>query len=128
MKCIIAGTRHVTSMRIVEQAIRESGFEDQITEVVCGGTRGVDALGERWAKARGIPVRYFKANWSRYGLVGGPIRNEQMAHYADALILVWDGYSKGSKNMLTIAQKNGLVICQRQYVKRGHRVPQVREL
>lgn len=118
MKCIIAGSRSMTSRRILDQVIRESGFEDKITEVICGGARGADHLGAKWARARGISIRYFKAEWLKYGEAAGPIRNSKMAHYADALILVWDGFSFGSKDMLAKAEDNGLLICQRQFRKR----------
>lgn len=40
----------------------------------------------------------------------GPIRNAEMAEYADAVILMWDGKSKGTLNMLNTAHKKGLEI------------------
>jgi len=103
MKTIIAGSRNITAAKSVEDAIKESGFE--ITEVVCGSARGVDTLGELWAKANKIPVRYFPAEWKKFGLSAGHKRNAQMAEYAEALILVWDGRSKGSKSMRDLAEK-----------------------
>jgi hypothetical protein len=33
-----------------------------------------------------------------------------MAQYADALIAFWDGKSKGTKNMIDEAKKQGLII------------------
>ena len=33
-----------------------------------------------------------------------------MAEYADALILFWDGQSKGSKSMLSEARKHGILV------------------
>ena len=43
MKTIIAGSRSITDIQLLYDAIRESGF--QITEVVCGEARGADRLG-----------------------------------------------------------------------------------
>lgn len=95
MKVIIAGSRGITDYAIVERAIRESGF--QITEVVSGTARGVDRLGERWAAEHGIPVAPFPADW-KIGKNAGILRNAQMAEYAEAAIIIWDGSSNGSPN------------------------------
>lgn len=107
MKTIIAGCREITNSRIVFNAIQEAGW--LITEVVSGCARGVDASGELWARTFGIPVKHFPANWS-LGPKAGPIRNRQMAEYADALIAVWDGKSKGTKNMIAEAHARGLKV------------------
>lgn len=77
-------------------------------EIVCGKARGADSLGEQYAKERGIPVRYFPADWRTLGQSAGYQRNIQMAQYADALIAFWDGQSKGTKHMVETAQEFGL--------------------
>lgn len=112
MKVIIAGSRTINNYDLVSQAIKESGFE--ITEVVSGGAHGVDQSGERWGKLNSVPIKIFRAEWNKLGKFAGPTRNKQMAQYADALVLVWDGKSRGSKSMLDEATKRGLKI----YVKR----------
>lgn len=86
----------------------DSGF--QITEVVSGGQRGVDAMGEIWAESKNIPVHVEEADWILYGRAAGPIRNRKMAEYADALIAVWDGHSRGSLSMIQEATRTGLKI------------------
>ena len=65
---------------------------------------GVDTLGEEWAKENNIPVDYFPANWETHGRAAGQIRNKKMAARADALLLIWDGKSRGSRSMLNIWQ------------------------
>lgn len=60
----------------------------------------------RWgANEQGIPVVEFPADCKLHRKAAGPIRNEQMAQYADALILVWDGKSAGSSSMLGLARR-----------------------
>ena len=108
MKTIIAGSRHITDSSVLIAAIAASGFE--ITEVVSGGARGVDALGERYADFAGIPVALFPPDWKRHGRAAGPIRNRQMAEYGDALIAIWDGKSRGTKNMIETARDLGLEV------------------
>lgn len=112
MRVIIAGSRTVTRLSAVRQAIIDSGFN--ITEVVSGGAAGVDRLGERWARINSVPVKRFPAAWrDRDGCVNrgaGMIRNRQMGEYAEALIAVWDGESPGTKDMIEVARKAGLVV------------------
>lgn len=108
MRTIIAGSRDITDQMIVESAVVESGFS--VTSVVCGEARGVDLLGKRWANKQKIPVISFPAQWSVHGKSAGFIRNTQMAENADALIAIWDGSSRGTKMMIDIAKKKGLVV------------------
>lgn len=108
MKVIVAGSRGITDMDVVASAITNSGFE--IDEVVCGGAKGVDVLGAAWAQERNIPVKWFPAQWHRYGNGAGRERNVEMARYADALIAIWDGQSSGTAHMLHIAPMHGLKI------------------
>lgn len=111
MKVIIAGSRFIKDYNLVAEAIKESGFN--ITEVVCGAANGVDSLGERYAKENGIKLSYFYADWKGLGKRAGHARNEQMGNYANALVAVWDGESKGTKHMITYAKKKKLLV----YVK-----------
>lgn len=105
MKVIVAGSRSISDIGQVEQAIAESGFE--ITEAVSGTARGVDQLGEQWAEARGIPVKRFPANWTRDGKGAGFIRNWEMGLYADAAVLAWDGKSRGTHYMMNCMKRLG---------------------
>lgn len=106
MKVIIAGTRYkdkknkiaFDDYKLVVEAATRCGFE--ITEVVCGMAIGVDKLGEKYANANNIPVKPMPADWNKHGRAAGPIRNKQMAEYADAAVIVWDGVSSGSRNMI----------------------------
>jgi len=104
MRVIIAGGRDFNDYVAVENAIRCSGFE--ITEVVSGGARGADQLGERYAMARGINLVRFPADWERHGKRAGPLRNNQMAEYADALIAMPG--STGTRHMIAAARRRGL--------------------
>lgn len=108
MKTIIAGSRSISDKAQLEKAIEQSGFT--ITEVVSGMAGGVDKLGYYWAFDNQIKCKQFTADWAKYGLKAGPIRNGEMAKYADALIAVWDGKSKGTKDMIEQANKKKLKV------------------
>jgi hypothetical protein len=112
MRVIVAGSRDFTNMKqgfdVLGKLIKES------VEIVSGGARGADAIGEAWAKSKGCKLTVFPAEWATYGKSAGYKRNVQMAEYAkqDAgmLIAFWDGQSKGTKHMIDIATKYGLAI------------------
>lgn len=106
MKVVIAGSRYKDTEKkipfddygLIVQTIERSGYN--ITEVVCGMAIGVDRLGEQWAINRSIPVKEMPADWNRFASAAGPIRNRDMAIYADAAIIIWDGRSEGTRNMI----------------------------
>ena len=108
MKVIIAGSRHITDADALRALIDSTGWD--ITEVVSGGCRGVDIMGEEWATERCIPVRTFVADWAQYGREAGELRNREMAHYADGLILLWDAKSPGASCMLRESAKADIPI------------------
>lgn len=108
MKTIIAGMRYFTDYTQVRLAIEKSGFI--ISEVVSGCALGVDRCGEAYSHAYHLPLKQFPADWDKYGVRAGPIRNQQMAQYADALVAVWDGESKGTANMIKQAKAFNLKV------------------
>lgn len=104
MKAIIAGSRSLadTDSRLVTAAIEtvvDDCFQYRLTEIVCGGAEGADRIGEQWGKDHNLPIRYFKPDWS-LGRGAGIVRNKQMGKYADVLIALWDGKSKGTAQMI----------------------------
>lgn len=118
MKTIIAGSRTITDYAAVCKAVADSGFA--VTEVVSGHASkrkvgeewlpSVDLLGERWSREflHKAPT-LFRPNWL-IGKQAGYVRNVEMAEYAEALIAVWDGESRGTKHMIDIARAKGLAI------------------
>lgn len=100
MKLIIAGSRDISLTNLSMYHFVNYFFDYRNpSEVVSGGAKGVDTYGEEFAANRGIPIKRFEADWYSHGKAAGPMRNKQMAKYADRLLLVWDGESRGSANM-----------------------------
>jgi hypothetical protein len=99
MKVIIAGSRHIRlDLSHIDEIVAASGFK--ITEVVSSDCGGVANDGEFWGVIRKLRTNKFAADWPNYGKAAGPLRNRQMADYADSLIAVWDGKSPDTKNMI----------------------------
>ena len=101
MKTIIAGSRDFNDYETLLAVLLKVGWH--ISEVVSGGAHGVDQLGERFAKANGITYTVFKADWDQFGRRAGMLRNKEMANYADACVVIWNGHSSGSADMIETA-------------------------
>lgn len=109
MKLIIAGSRTVHAS--VEELCALLGhFNLMPTEIVSGTAKGIDQCGEALARAVGLPIKSFPADWDRYGKSAGHKRNAQMAEYADCLLLIWDGQSRGSAGMKAVMEKMGKIV------------------
>lgn len=106
MKTIVAGSRTFTDDKVVVDAMIACGWD--ITEIVSGGAKGVDAIGEEIARATCTPLTIYFANWKKHKKAAGILRNVEMAKNAQALVAVWDGVSPGTKHMIEVATKHGL--------------------
>ncbi len=131
MNVIIAGSRNIKNGLYVVHALVQAStvFPKQpITEIVSGAcgidaddpkreqkkSRGVDGLGEAYALRKGIPIRRFYPSWASLGPAAGPIRNEEMACYAQALVAIPETEhpvpGSGTWDMISRAEKHGLFV------------------
>jgi hypothetical protein len=103
MKVVIAGTRTFSNpifSTVISWAVKKSGFP--VSTVVWGVCpSGIDQLAKAFARARKLPDLPFPADWKLYKKAAGPIRNGQMARACDAGIVIYDGRSPGSVDMLS---------------------------
>jgi hypothetical protein len=115
MKLIVAGSRSIQDRTFVFHELNQR--KEAIDEVVSGMALewlwdkdplagGPDRYGFEWAKENGIPVAPFPADWSK-GKAAGMKRNAEMADYADAAFVFWDGESTGSVDMVKQMKKRG---------------------
>lgn len=102
-KLVIAGSRSISDFKLVEEAYCHSSFK--AIEVVSGMAGGVDQVAIQLARKLELPVAKFPADWDNLGRRAGAVRNVEMARYADAGLLVWDGSSPGTQNMLDQLKK-----------------------
>lgn len=115
MRTIIAGSRSCKDIKELENALAKCKWRPSV--VLSGKAEGADKLGEMWAKANKVPVEEYPADWDNKAQaedfvkeLAGFKRNFEMALRAEALILIWDGKSKGAKDMLNTANKRGLKV------------------
>lgn len=104
MKFVVAGGRNIKEItaygKLVELRITRTHPFCGATEIVCGMAMGADMAGKIYGDYYGIPVMSFEPDYNKYGRYRAPkIRNSKMAVYGDALVLIWDGKSGGSRHM-----------------------------
>lgn len=123
LRVIIAGSRDFDDFPKLMNSCNDvlSGITNKYNDlckirIVSGTARGADQLGEQYAKIVGYEVSRFPADWDRLGKRAGYVRNDEMAKFAVAdgnygvLIAFWDGKSKGTKHMISLAEKKGLEV------------------
>ena len=99
MKLLIAGSRSITSFDLSPYVPAD------VELIITGGAKGVDTLAEAYAKERGIPTVTVKPCYERYGRAAPILRDEEMVDLADAVLVIWDGKSKGTQHTVAYAQK-----------------------
>lgn len=110
MRIIIAGSKGFTNYKYIKDKTDdvinyyiEQGVDRSDIIIISGTAKGVDQLGEYYAKENGYALERYPADLS-LGNKAGPIRNRQMAEKSDVCIVFWDGSSPGSMNMYKTAQ------------------------
>lgn len=77
-------------------------------QIVSGGARGADKMGEEFAKYYGHQLKIMPADWDTYGKAAGYRRNADMADYADGCIVYWNEISKGTGHMIDLAKRKDI--------------------
>ena len=123
MRIIIAGSRDFNDYDLLQseglhiiRELKSEGFDTSrnIVEIVSGGARGADLLGEKFANRYKLKIKRFIPDWDGLGKRAGYVRNAEMATYAKqdsqlgVLLACWDGKSRGTKSMIDLAEKHGL--------------------
>ena len=109
-KIIVAGSRGFSDYDTLKDKLDYYLSNLTDIEIVSGGAKGADRLGEQYAELSGYPVKVFKADWDNLGKRAGMVRNKEMSSYADYLVAFWDGKSVGTKAMIDMAKKDGLKV------------------
>lgn len=108
IRLIIAGSRRFNDYsRAKDYLDRRFPLGSEIV-VISGTAQGADRIGEQWAESRGYPVIQMPAPWEKYGKRAGYIRNLSMVEAATHCVCFWDGWSRGTKHMIDIAEQNKL--------------------
>lgn len=107
-RVIICGSREWTD----REAIANRLFDLPVDSIVVhGAAKGADRIAGQEAQKLGLLVEEHPADWDYYGKRAGYVRNERMAVIgADLCIAFWDGNSRGTSQMVDLAEKYGIEI------------------
>ncbi len=88
--------------------------------IMSGCSSGVENLGERYAKERGLAVQTFPADWNKLGKKAGILRHKRMAKESNACILFFmsaggETMNRITKTLLSIAKEEKLLIREIEY-------------
>lgn len=109
-RVIVAGSREFDDRERAFRALDTVHRRIGRFEVVSGGARGADSIGEAYAVANGLPLRRFPADWDGLGKVAGRYRNAVMGWYATHLLAFHANNSPGTRNMIETAKAGGLTV------------------
>ena len=100
MKIAIIGSRSITDADIGK-------YVSEGDEIVSGGAAGIDTLAAEYAKRNGLKLTVFLPEYEKYGRAAPIVRNKQIVDYADKVIALWNGSSKGTMSVIEYAEKMG---------------------
>jgi len=110
-KLIVSGLRTCKRKDIVfteiSKYIAEIGGVD---EIISGGMEGVDLLAKEYAQENGIKHMEFVPDWQSHINAASFIRDARMVEYGTHLLVLSNGISKESLNLIEEARKNRLTI------------------
>ena len=85
-----------------------SSFMDKIAvpgdSIVTGDSAGTDSMALQYAQQHKMKFRIYRADWENYGKAAGPIRNKDLVHFCDKVVIFWDQKSPGTKTTLDLAK------------------------
>lgn len=93
MKIAIIGSRSI----VISKEELGKYIPKNTTEIVSGGAKGVDATAKEFAVANDLKLQEFLPDYKKYKKAAPLKRNLQIIEYADCIIALWDGKSKGTQ-------------------------------
>ena len=99
MKLLIVGSRSITDFDLSPY------IPADIDAIISGGADGIDSLAERYADLHRLSKYIVRPRYDLYGRAAPLKRNEQMVDMADAVLVIWDGRSKGTQYTLKYIKK-----------------------
>jgi hypothetical protein len=88
-----------------------------IAVLIHGGARGVDTAAGEWALMRRIQLEIYRANWMRYGLRAGFVRNQRMLDEGKPHLVAAFPGGRGTNDMIKRAGISDLLVLQ--VIRRG---------
>lgn len=97
MKVAIVGSRSVDAR---SYSYLCSYVPTGASEIISGGAAGADGLAERYAKENYLKMTVIRPEYTVYDRQAPLIRNAEIVNNADYILILWDGESRGSLNVI----------------------------
>ncbi len=104
MKLLIAGSRSIGTFDPEKYVPSDTAL------IISGGAAGIDTAAEQYADAHRISKLILRPRYDLYGRAAPIKRNEEMVDAADAVLIIWDGISRGTKHTAEYARKQGKAV------------------
>ncbi len=104
MRVAIVGSRDIPVSAVEEL---ENYLPRSTSMIISGGAVGVDTGAKALAERLGIPFKEFLPDYDTYGKRAPLVRNDRIIEYADMVIALWDGKSKGTQYVIAQCLKIG---------------------
>ena len=102
MKLLIAGSRSIQTFDL-------SPYIPEDTDcIITGGANGIDSIAEKYADDHRLSKIILRPQYQLYKRNAPLIRNRQMVDLADAVLIIWDGKSNGTRYTMEYAQKKAI--------------------
>jgi predicted Rossmann-fold nucleotide-binding protein len=111
-RVVICGGRGYDNAELLGRKLDELHAEHEFCDLMQGGAYGADRLAKIWAMGHPeIVLWQINAEWSKFGLGAGTIRNRRMMEWKPDLVVVFPG-GKGTANMKEQARLAGVEIIE----------------
>ena len=99
IKLLVVGSRNIKSFDL-------DGHIPPDTElIISGGANGIDSIAEKYADEHKISKLIIRPRYEIYGKAAPIKRNEAMVDLSDAVLVIWDGRSRGTRHTADYAKK-----------------------
>ena len=110
MRVCVTGGRTFDDANLLNGVLDALHAERGVDCVIHGKAQGADMMADAWARNHGIKVFRRRANWVKYGMAAGPIRNGELLRLGRPdLVLAFPG-GKGTADMMRQADKAGVPV------------------
>jgi predicted Rossmann-fold nucleotide-binding protein len=99
-RVLVCGGRHFSDRGQVYGVLDRLHAEHAFQTLIHGAARGADSLAGAWAESRYVAAQAFPADWQRYGVSAGHIRNTQMLLDGQPDLVVAFPGGPGTANMI----------------------------
>lgn len=77
------------------------------SEIISGGAAGADTLAARYAGEAGLKLTVIRPDYQTFDRTAPLVRNAEIVRTSDYVLILWDGRSRGTLNVIMTCMKTG---------------------